>query len=534
MATLTHRPGGARSSLNVGAAAESLHSMRRLRQLDVYRKVPRDLTEGSAVGGVVSVVAVVVLVVIAAFELHALAQVRRETEIVVDRGDNEWFRINLNISLPGMSCEFASVNLRNSLGVRRDDISDNTLHKFQMDRGNTYGGSATKVEAPVVEHTYGGTNKDHYGNQRHALELSPATFETALQDYEVLLVNFHSPRCIHCIRFAPVYEHAADLVKQRAPKVQDARSRKAVALATVDCVQHLDLCRGEHIQAYPTVLVFRTRQDLDVKKEEQQYEAYLGAREAEAVASFALKVLEEVMVADPALGKDAFDVAAKKAAAAAAAAEKSKQQESVVFKSKGCRIEGFLDVRRVPGSIVIRPHSRDAGHEFDTGLISVDHRINHLSFGHKGTGFVESDDGPFSRSVAKPQVRVVTAKAEDADDAAWFRSPEADATHVHSVKVVSKSLVPLRGEPTNAFQYSVSSDTFKPQDKVPFIEIDYDLSPLMIVVTETRRGWIEGVVGVLAVVGGVFSASFIVEGVVSYLVARFVGDVALGGGPKLA
>jgi len=92
---------------------------------------------------------------------------------------------------------------------------------------------------------------------RHAIELNGKTFQKALDDYEALIVDFHSPRCIHCVRFAPIFEHAADLVQQRAPKRRDSHRKHAVALATVDCIENFELCRAQHIQAYPTVLVFR-------------------------------------------------------------------------------------------------------------------------------------------------------------------------------------------------------------------------------------------------------------------------------------
>jgi hypothetical protein len=500
---------------------------RRLRKIDVYRKIPKDLTEGSAVGGIVTICSIVMLVIIALFELSAVMKISRETDIVVDRGEDELFRVNLNITLKGLSCEFASVDLKNALGIVRQDIDDTTLHKYALDAKTTYVGSATKKktenEASISEHTYQGTPLDHYGNARHALELDVNTFENALTQYEVLIVDFHSPNCIHCVRFAPIFEHAADLINQRAPRARDGRGKRSITLATVDCVQNFQLCRAQHIQAYPTVLVFRLPKDQDVKREEQQYEAYLGAREAEAIASFALKVLEE-RINDLALGKDAFKETGKGTDSTG-----DGQVESMVH-SKGCRIEGFLDVRRVPGSVIIRPHSSSSGHEFDTGLIDVDHRIDHLSFGLRGP--IEKDDGPYSMTLKKPIVmkRSNTAAAntkdgggknsdEDKDDDFyWFKGKEPGYTHVHSIKVVSRTFIPLHDRSSHAFQYSIASDSFKPTDKIPIIQLDYDLSPLAVVVKETKRGWIEGLVGVLAVVGGVFSASYMVESILSLFV----------------
>lgn len=511
----------------------AFESVRKLKKLDIYRKVPRDLTEGSTVGGIVTTISVLILVLLTIAELRNLAQVKQETEVVVDKSEDGAFRINLNITLVGLSCEFLSVDLKNAVGTTREDLNDDTLHKYATDAKGSWMGSATKKLPPALVHNYEipAEAKDHYGNAQHAIELNPTTFEEALQDYEVLIVDFHSPRCIHCVRFAPHYEVAAGLVKDRSPgrgKRLDSHSKYAVALATVDCMQFTELCRSRHIQAYPTVHVYRQSRiegkaasgsslpdgRYFVPDKDHLYEVYNGPREAEALATFALRVLDEVLDSDPTLGKKAFEVGPS------VDMEGDGHAESTVH-AAGCRVEGYLDVRRVPGSVIIRPHSRDDGHEFDTGLVNVDHSIDHLSFGHRMVQ--DYDDGPYARpdALGRP---VVLAKGEEING---FRGREKGFAHAHYVKVVSRTTYPLNRSPIQAYEYSITSDSFRSKDAVPFIEILFDLSPLQIRVKETRRNWIEGITAMLALIGGIFSASFIIEGMVSTF-ANWVVD------PKLA
>jgi len=528
MSGLRQRLGGAAGGGGAPLAGGG-DPLRRLKKLDIYRKVPRDLTEGSAAGGMLTAVAIVLLFVLTIAELRSLAQIHDETELVVDRSEDGAFRINLNLTVLGLSCEFLSVDLKNALGSDREDLNDETLHKYATDDKSSWVGSATKKLPPQI-HTYeiSPGAKDHYGNERHAIELDKKSFEEALNDYEVLLVDFHSPRCIHCVKFAPIWEIAAGLVKERAPgkgSTLDTHRKYSVALATVDCIQNIELCRARHIQAYPTVHVYRQPPGgaqnqakpsggilggyFDTNKD-HLYEVYHGPRDAEAIATFALKVLDEVLVQDPTLGKNAF-------VGPSTDVEGDGRPESTVH-AAGCRVEGYLDVRRVPGSVIIRPHSRDDAHDFDTGLVNVDHRIDHLSFGHRMTLY--SDDGPYSQSdsAATP---VVVAPGETVNG---FKAREKGFAHAHFVKVVSKTTVPLGRPSVQAYEYSIASDSFRSKNGIPYIEIAFDLSPLQIRVVETRRDWIEGITAMLALIGGLFSASFIIEGLLSSFTTWMAAD----------
>ena len=139
-----------------GAASSSSSSggdvlFRRFKKLDIYRKVPRDLTEGSVSGGCVSLVAVFFLVFLALAELRANLQVKTETDIIVDKSEDLLLRFNLNVTLLGLACQFVHVEARNVLGVNRE-VDDLTLHKFALDQTSTWIGSATKKE-DAVNHT---------------------------------------------------------------------------------------------------------------------------------------------------------------------------------------------------------------------------------------------------------------------------------------------------------------------------------------------------------------------------------------------
>ncbi len=489
--------------LSAGGGGGGLGS--RLRTFDLYRKIPRDLTEATAVGGSISLVFVVFFVVLIYLEVSNFVAVREVTSIEIDHSEDGVFQVNFNLTLQHLGCEHVAVDLTNVIGRKREDVKDRTVHKYSLD--GAFQGYADDDKADL-EHLYEGTDRDKYGNTRHAIALDQNSFKSMVDRFEVMIVDFHAPWCVHCQHLSPIYEHAADLVKQRAPVEVDGHHKHSVALATVDCTvpAHRRICLDNHIQAFPTILVFRqSANNLVTGPRGRYYEQYTGPREAEPIANFAISVLKEVQEKDkdaiPQL-HDGHDH------------DKDGVLDSKVS-SRGCRIDGYLMVQRVPGQIIIRPKS--SGHSFDTGLVNADHRISHLSFGNRKAAEVRKQvdanmDGAYAEKVGRP---VVLAEGQDE---IGFASQKPHATYYHYVKVVSTSRVPLRGHATHAYEYTINSNIFSDPDREPTVVFSYDLSPLKVQVKEEAKPWIEGFTSMAAILGGVYTCSVLFEAVFSGII----------------
>lgn len=48
-----------------------------------------------------------------------------------------------------------------------------------------------------------------YNETNHVLQLSVADFDSAIQEFDNILVKFYAPWCGHCKKLAPEYEKAA-------------------------------------------------------------------------------------------------------------------------------------------------------------------------------------------------------------------------------------------------------------------------------------------------------------------------------------
>ena len=230
-----------------------------LKSVDLYAKMPRELAEGTYLGGVFSILLMFVFVSLFGMQLRALWTVGTRTDIAVDHSEDAKFQVNFKVELPALSCEWATVDVIDALGTRHFNISGESIYKHSMGASRYLGVEhASAGRESQREPEYGDTTDlDHYGNRRIAYEVTGATFERMIRAHKVLLVEFHAPWCSHCQRLAPIYEHAAELVRSELRRGK--RARLAAALATVDCTieSNKDLCKEQHVQAFPTLRVYR-------------------------------------------------------------------------------------------------------------------------------------------------------------------------------------------------------------------------------------------------------------------------------------
>ncbi|KAF2589607.1 hypothetical protein F2Q70_00039742 [Brassica cretica] len=116
-------------------------SPRKIKSVDFYRRIPRDLTEASLSGAGLSIVAALSMLLLFGMELSSYLTVSTTTSIIIDRSsDGDFLRMDFNISFPSLSCEFASVDVSDVLGTNRLNVTK-TIRKFSIDSNLTPTGS---------------------------------------------------------------------------------------------------------------------------------------------------------------------------------------------------------------------------------------------------------------------------------------------------------------------------------------------------------------------------------------------------------
>lgn len=110
----------------------------------------------------------------------------------------------------------------------------------------------------------------------NAAHLTQADFDTSISK-GLWLVEFYSPYCPHCKRFAPTWDKVA---KEKAPLAEIS----GFTMAQVDCIAQGDVCHSNKVTGYPQVMLFQ-----DGKKITE----YSGDRTPDALSSFVDKQVAE-------------------------------------------------------------------------------------------------------------------------------------------------------------------------------------------------------------------------------------------------
>jgi thiol-disulfide isomerase/thioredoxin len=263
-------------------------STSKIKSIDFYRKIPRDLTEASLSGAGLSILAALSMVFLFGMELSAYLTTTTSTSVVVDRSrDGDYLRIDFNLSFPALSCEFASVDVSDVLGTHRFNLTK-TVRKYPIDPrlqrigDEFHSGSVPKINNHGDEET-GEDMFEHLGEG--SVDLNKDNFDLFSKQFNVLVVNFYAPWCPWSQRLRPSWEKAAKIMADRFNPEMDGR----ILLAKVDCTMNIDLCRSHHIQGYPSIRIFRKGHDVRGDEHGQhEHDSYYGDRDTESLVAVSL------------------------------------------------------------------------------------------------------------------------------------------------------------------------------------------------------------------------------------------------------
>lgn len=179
--------------------------------------------------------------------------------------------------------------------------------------------------------------------------------------------------------------------------------------------------------------------------------------------------------------------------------------------NRGCKIEGFIPISKVPGDIHISFHKygilysmlkesrRDL---FDK--IKMSHRINYLYFGDVSKdksilsrfGYLTNDENNSSQNSFDQNKNLPN-----------FAHDTARQNYDYYVKLIAHYLVDTDYTSNLGYQFSMTTrkKDFDPDEEgMPIIMINYDLSPISMVIKREAKSFLHFLTHVCAIVGGVY------------------------------
>eukprot|EP00659_Diplonema_papillatum_P008488 gene8488-13103_t len=432
---------------------------------DLYRRIPLDFTAGTTQGGFLSVGCISVMSLLFFMETWHYLAPPIVSEITLDTNRDPKIRINFNITLLDMPCQWVTVDVKDRLGVNRVDVVQD-VKKFQHTQQQLLHNLDEHVEP--VRHSVKWNDQgmsemiEAMNADNDSPHLDEAGFAATLQDKKFVFVDFYAPWCIWCKRLAPSWE-------KLAKKVHDEHYH--VAVRKVDCVANARICQKQGIRAFPTLRIF---------KEGRAMSDYDGNREIDSLLEWAALFTGE----DPST-HDA-------------------NITGVNTEHVACTVAGVLRVNRVPGNFHLQV--KPSIHSINSSDTNVSHIIHHLSYGDAIPPSVVS-------RLQKPDRELLSPL-----DSKRFVTEEPRVTFDHYIKVLTTT---YNLGWTQAMGYQIQHSNHQylfeeqhaddDEGKVPEARFSYEFSPTAVVIRYGGRRWYEFVTNLCAIIGGVFTVMGLID-----------------------
>lgn len=174
--------------------------------LDMYRKVPIDLLEGSRQGSIISWMALFVIATLFFIQTKAFFTTGVETVLALDTNHEKLLRVNFNITMMDLKCEFANLNVVSVFGGKQHTYNTTAVHitKFTVDSNQVMRQymSRNLQQHDIDLHDRAVTASVEQmleeKQRQDAVDLSPEKLESALTQHMFVFVDMYASWCSHC------------------------------------------------------------------------------------------------------------------------------------------------------------------------------------------------------------------------------------------------------------------------------------------------------------------------------------------------
>jgi thiol-disulfide isomerase/thioredoxin len=466
----------------------------RLSSLDLFRKVPKDLTQATTHGGALTLLVFTVLSAVLFLECWTYVSGETRAKIVLDQNTNAKLQVNFALSFLELPCRFAEIEMWDYLGNAKLDVTGRIeKNVISGERGAEIG---RQYQDGGIQHAKS-DGSDPVFTSDFVLDATAENFGIKLKERPYTFVLFYVEWCMFCRMVLPLWHNLGGRVHQEG-------ADRRVQIARINCVEQAKLCSESKISGYPTFMMFKDVHPLQ--------DDYHGHRTVDAFMEYTRGIVGNTDAGEAPALKEQWH--------------------------EGCLLRGQLMVNRVPGNFHVS--AKSDGHNFDQksstlpspaagaqpclalslsltvvvlspppispSTANTSHIVHELTFGPK---------------MASKMLRKVPRDVkENIDPLAGhsFINHFGHMSHEHNIKVVSthyETGTLLGHDEILGYQMAVSNHQYDADPNVPTAKFSYDLSPTAVVISQTGRRWYEFVTSLCAIIGGMFTTFQLLNGVLS-------------------
>ena len=117
------------------------------KKFDIFKKMPRDLTEPTFCGALVSIVCTFILVSLTVYEVNDYMKANSNAELVIDMSHRDDFvNVNIDITFYKMPCDILSLDVQDILGTHKTDVMGEELFKNRLSSSGVNLGAETEAD----------------------------------------------------------------------------------------------------------------------------------------------------------------------------------------------------------------------------------------------------------------------------------------------------------------------------------------------------------------------------------------------------
>lgn len=184
-----------------------------IRRFDIYRKVPKDLTQPTLTGACISIFSVLFILFLFLSELSLFITHDVVSELTVEDPvkHSEKIPVFINLTLPNLNCKYLGLDIQDDMGRHEVGFQDNT-QKFEVN-----GGNGCRMESHFL------------------INKVPGNFHVSTHSAETQPDNPDMTHIIHKVRFGMDLQEGKDVSGSFNP-MEGLDKTKSQAIATHDYI----------------------------------------------------------------------------------------------------------------------------------------------------------------------------------------------------------------------------------------------------------------------------------------------------------